>query len=67
MAFSWIDTKDVRPPDSRAYAFLNDSDRIISATVLDALRNYDVSPVLWTKREGVRDDDRRQGVGFSGL
>ncbi|MDI6776965.1 MAG: DUF1829 domain-containing protein [Syntrophales bacterium] len=56
VAFSWIDTKDVRPPDSRAYAFLNDSDQIFSATVLDALRNYDVSPVLWTKREGVRQE-----------
>ncbi len=54
VAFSWIDTKDVRPPDSRAYALLNDSDHTISTAVLDALQNYDVSPVLWSKRENVR-------------
>ena len=27
IAFGWIDTKDVRPANSRAYAFLNDSDQ----------------------------------------
>lgn len=54
VAFSWIDTKDVRPPDSRAYAFLNDSEQTISTAVLDALRNYEVNPVLWTRREEVR-------------
>ncbi|MDZ7362743.1 MAG: DUF1829 domain-containing protein [candidate division KSB1 bacterium] len=54
LAFAWIDTKEVRPPDSKAYAFLNDSEQTISLSVLEALRNYDVNPVLWTKREEVR-------------
>ena len=36
LAFSWIDTKEVRSPDSRAYAFLNDSDQTISTSVMDA-------------------------------
>ena len=56
LAFSWIDTKEVRPPDSAAYAFLNDTDQPISTSVLDALRNYDVNPVPWTKRENIRQD-----------
>ena len=56
MAFSWIDTKEVRPLEARAYAFLNDSDHLISESVLDALRNYDVRPVLWTAREQVREE-----------
>jgi len=56
VTFSWIDTKDVRPPDSRAYALLNDADHTISAAVLDALQNYDVSPVLWSRRENVRQE-----------
>ena len=30
MAFSWIDTKDVRPSESRAYAILNDSEARVS-------------------------------------
>ena len=55
IAFGWIDTKDVRPPNSRAYAFLNDSDVTPSAAVVDALKSYDVHPVLWSGRENVRE------------
>jgi hypothetical protein len=55
-AFAWIDTKEVRPPNSRAYAFLNNSEYIPSASVLDALKNYDLNPVLWNKREVVREE-----------
>ena len=56
MAFSWIDTKEVRPSEARAYAILNDSEQPISESVLEALRNYDVTPVLWTARERVREE-----------
>ena len=56
VAFSWIDTKEVRPANSRAYAFLNDSEHTPIASVLDALKNYDVSPVLWGRREEVREE-----------
>ena len=51
MAFSWIDTKDARPFESRAYAILNDSTANIPAGVLDAMRNYEVHPVRWSERE----------------
>jgi hypothetical protein len=54
LAFSWFDTKDVRPPDSKAYAFLNDSEQAISTSVINALYNYEVNPILWSKREEVR-------------
>lgn len=56
MAFSWIDTKEVRPSESRAYAILNDSEHPISESVLDAMRNYDVRSVLWSGREHVRQE-----------
>ena len=56
VAFAWIDTKEVRPPESKTYAFLNDSQQPVSTAVLDALRNYEVRPVLWTKREEVREE-----------
>lgn len=56
MAFAWIDTKDVRPSESRAYAILNDSDARISANVLDEMRNYEVNPVLWSERDKVREE-----------
>jgi hypothetical protein len=49
VAFSWIDTREVRSPDSRAYAILNDSQRKVPAAVLDALRQYDVRPITWSK------------------
>jgi|SRR5882672_2338167 len=55
VTFSWIDTKEVRPPDSRAYAFLNDSEQRPSVAVLDALRNYEVTPVLWSEREAFEE------------
>ncbi|MCK4625916.1 MAG: DUF1829 domain-containing protein [Phycisphaerae bacterium] len=55
VAFKWIDTKDVRSPDSRAYAFLNDQEQKVSQGVLDALDSYDVKPIQWTKREQVRE------------
>lgn len=56
MAFSWIDTKEVRPRESRAYAILNDSEHPISESVLDAMRNYDVHPVLWSERDHARQE-----------
>jgi hypothetical protein len=54
LVFEWEDTKGVRPANSRAYAFLNDSDRLVSGDIVEALRNYDVTPVLWSGRERAR-------------
>jgi hypothetical protein len=51
LAFSWVDTKEVRSSDSKAYAILNDTEHTVSSTVLDALTSYEVTPVLWSKRE----------------
>ena len=56
VAFSWIDTREVRAPDSRAYAILNDSERPVSASVLGAMRSYDVRPIPWSDREGAREE-----------
>lgn len=56
VVLSWIDTKEVRSPDSRAYALLNDSEQAVSSAVVDALRSYDVQPVPWSRREDVREE-----------
>lgn len=56
VAFKWIDTKDVRSSDSRAYALLNDQEQHVPQGVLDALHNYDVTPVVWSEREAVRQE-----------
>lgn len=54
VVLSWIDTKEVRSPDSRAYALLNDAEQAVSSNVIDALKSYDVHPVAWSQRESVR-------------
>lgn len=56
VVLSWIDTKEVRSADSRAYALLNDAEQAVSSNVLDALRSYDVRPVPWSQRESVREE-----------
>lgn len=52
-AFSWIDVREVRSPEARAYAILNDADSRISYNITDALRSYDLRPVIWSKRAEV--------------
>ena len=56
LAFSWIDTREVRSPDSRAYAFLNDSERDASPSVTDALESYGVRSVIWSRRDEFREE-----------
>ncbi len=51
---SWIDTRDVRPADARAFALLNDGERVPPA-VEDALSSYEIRPVLWSQREDVKE------------
>jgi hypothetical protein len=48
--YAWSDTREVRPPDSKAYAILNDSEQPIPSGVLDAFRNYKIEPVVFSHR-----------------
>ena len=50
VAFGWLDTREFRPEGARAMAMLNDSERVISNSVLDALQAYDVQPQFWSRR-----------------
>ena len=50
---SWLDTRQVRPPESRAYAVLNDNEQPISGGVLDAFNNYQIQPVPFSNRAAV--------------
>lgn len=52
--FAWLDTREERPSDSVALAFLNDSDRAISPPVVEALGQYDIKPIVWSSREKQR-------------
>lgn len=51
LAFSWIDTKEVRAANTQAYAILNDSEEKPSTDVVHALRNYQINTVLWSERD----------------
>lgn len=48
--YAWNDTREVRPPDSKAFAMLNDIGQTISSGVLDAFRNYRIQPVPFSRR-----------------
>jgi hypothetical protein len=50
---AWIDTRQVRPPESKAYAILNDTELPVSGNVIDALRNYQIQPLQWHNRAQV--------------
>ncbi|MFA6282188.1 MAG: DUF1829 domain-containing protein [Candidatus Omnitrophota bacterium] len=56
MIYSWIDTKNVRPVDSKAYAFLNDTQNQTLTKAVEALRSVEVKSVLWSKRNLIRDE-----------
>ena len=51
LIFSWLDTRDARPPNSIAIAVMNDGERAVTGAVADALRQYEIEPVLWSRRE----------------
>jgi hypothetical protein len=49
----WNDTREVRSRDSKAYAVLNDIEQPIPAGVTDALANWAIKPVPWSRRSDV--------------
>lgn len=56
IAFKWIDTKEVRPPDSRAYTILNDQEHRVIEAVNAAMQSYDIKPILWSQRDKVLEE-----------
>lgn len=53
LAFTWVDTREVRPTESKFYAFLNDESNGSIVPVAEALDNYDIIPVPWSRRSDV--------------
>lgn len=52
----WVDTKETRPENSKAYAFINDRERNVSSNLIDALNNYNIKPVLWQNKHEVQHE-----------
>lgn len=53
---AWTDTQKVRPPDSKAFALLNDIGQVVPGEVAEAFVAYDIRPVFWSQREIIRDE-----------
>jgi hypothetical protein len=53
LVFKWLDTKNTRSADTNLFVFLNDTNLSVSTNIIDALNNYDLNPVLWSKREQI--------------
>ena len=49
LIFSWQDTQLIRPDNSILYAILNDGNTL-NSSVLDALANYEIDPILWSRK-----------------
>jgi hypothetical protein len=50
-AFSWMDTRETRPDNSLALAFLNDQEHKVPGEVVETLRSYSIEPIGWSERE----------------
>ncbi|MDR3262389.1 MAG: DUF1829 domain-containing protein [Tannerella sp.] len=56
LVFKWQDTKENRAVDSTLFVLLNDTERQVSGTIIDAFNNYEIKPVLWSKRDQVKEE-----------
>ena len=52
----WIDTKETRSEETKAYAVINDNKREIPSDTLDALGSYEIKLVPWNNREQFRNE-----------
>jgi hypothetical protein len=50
LLFAWTETKENRRPDSKLFAVLNDSEKPIRPSIINAFNEYEVQPILWSKR-----------------
>jgi hypothetical protein len=50
---AWVDTRQVRPTESKANVVLNDNEQTITGAVLEAFRSYQIQPVPFSLRAEV--------------
>ncbi|GMO54271.1 MAG: DUF1829 domain-containing protein [Candidatus Endomicrobiellum trichonymphae] len=54
LIMDWIDTKEIRTEEPKAYVIINDVNKKIKQNSLDFLKHYDIQPILWTERENFK-------------
>ena len=55
-AFAWLDSREARPPESKAFAVINDMERAVSPQVTAALRQYSIAPIVWSRRNEFEEE-----------
>ena len=50
ITFLWGDTKEVRPAGSKLYVFIQDTNKTVSQKAVNAMKEYQIKPVLWSER-----------------
>lgn len=55
-AFRWLDIRESRPSDAQLYPILNDAQPDSVLNELDAFRNLEINPFLWSERESVLEE-----------
>ena len=53
--FKWTDTRENRASDSELLVLLNNNETEVAASAIDALKNYDIEPILWTERSRAKE------------
>jgi hypothetical protein len=56
LIFKWQDTRETRTTDSQLFVLMNDAEKSVSGAVIDAFKNYQLEPVLWSERETVKGE-----------
>jgi len=51
LIFAWTDIKEVRETHPVVYAILNDQEKKIREEFISALKEYEIIPLIWSKRE----------------
>lgn len=45
----WLDTKEIRPENSKAYTIINNREKTVSSSIIEALQNYDITPIKFNE------------------
>lgn len=53
IVMDWIDTMDLRP-EAKPYVFVNDNSKKIHNNISEALINYNITPIFWTKKDEMK-------------
>jgi DNA polymerase elongation subunit (family B) len=54
--FAWDDTRETRKKESMMYVFLNDDEKKIRSDIIGALKEYSITPILWSNRQNYKND-----------